>query len=167
MSTSQLQKSVTRTALQKEDGSSKLLVTSQPNYLSIDKTERGPQGPKGEAAELQVFEAGSSILSYKPVVLIDGLLHHMDASNISHLHAFAGFSTTSGNVGDQVSIQSSGVLNFTGWGLTQGVFYMAGASGSLVTLMTNEIFSKVIGYAVTSDKLNIIKDNNPIIKNYA
>lgn len=128
-----------------------------------EKGEPGEQGERGESgSSVHQYSAGMDVLSYKALALIGGQLFHLDASDLSHRHAYIGFSLTAGTAGELIDVLTFGILECSG--LTSGQHYLAGANGSLITDSSTQLFSKIIGYAVTPTTLKIIKDSPPIIK---
>lgn len=134
---------------------------------------RGAKGDKGDTADAFIYyPAGVSVLSYQPVAVIDGLVYPLDASDMTHLFAFSGFAITSASAGSAVTIQTTGEVALSGWGLVSGSHYLAGgaaASGAGTMIpaaigSTVEMWVNVIGYAVSTDKLRIIKDDSPTIR---
>lgn len=108
------------------------------------------------------YESAEDVNSYTPVAVIDNKVYKFDSSNINHLFAFAGFSITSSLSSEQITIQDRGIITLNGWGLEAGKQYLAGSLGTLVKSTSNELFRKVIGFAINENTLKIIKDNNPI-----
>ena len=109
--------------------------------------------------------SAESIPSYTPIAIYNNLAYKLDASNSLHQFAFVGFSTNGTTTGQICKIQQFGELELLGWGLTLNTQYLAGTSGAIVlnnTISTN--FTKVIGYATTSNTLQIIKDYTTINK---
>jgi hypothetical protein len=109
--------------------------------------------------------SGESIPSYTPIAVYNNQAYKLDASNPLHQFAFAGFSVNGTILGEQCKIQQVGELTLLGWGLIPNSQYLAGTSGAMVldNIATNN-FTKVLGYATTSDTLEIIKDYTTINK---
>lgn len=146
-----------------------LVITSSSNSLVVDATKRGAQGEQGEqgergSTEIAQFTAGENLTSFKPIALINDLAVLFDAGNIAHLNAFAGFSINSATVGNFINVQQIGTIEMQGWGLIAGQAYLASLGGTITTINSTELFCKQIGYAVTSEKMQIIKDSTPIIR---
>lgn len=108
--------------------------------------------------------SGEAVPSYTPVAVINGVAYRYDAADITHLMAFAGFSLNGvSNAGENVLIRKVGVITQTGWGLTVGSHYLSGLDGAIsTTLNPSAIFKRVLGYAQTADKFNIL-NYNPVI----
>lgn len=109
--------------------------------------------------------SAEAIPSYTPIAIYDNLAYKLDASNILHQFAFAGFSKNGTLAGQTCIIQQIGELTLQGWGLTLNKQYLAGTSGAIIldnTSLTN--FTKVVGYATTTSTMQIIKDYTTINK---
>lgn len=107
--------------------------------------------------------SGESIPSYTPVAIYNNLAYKLDASNPSHQFAFVGFSKNGTISGQNCIIQQTGEMTLAGWGLIPNKQYLASTNGTMVlnnTVPAN--FTKVIGYATTSNTLQIIKDYTTI-----
>ena len=130
----------------------------------ITVAQLGKQGLKGEFDNL-IKVSAEPIPSYTPVAIYNNLAYKLDASNPLHQFAFVGFSLNGTNIGQNCEIQVLGEITLVGWGLIPNQQYLAGVNGTLITDNTSiSDFTKVIGYAVTSDKLEIIKDSITINK---
>lgn len=110
--------------------------------------------------------SAEAIPSYTPIAIYNNLAYKLDASNLSHQFTFAGFSTNGTSLGQLCRIQQIGELTLQGWGLTPNKQYLAGTSGAIVldNISLNN-FTKVIGYATTTNTMQIIKDFSPVNKN--
>lgn len=104
------------------------------------------------------------IPSYTPIAIYNNLAYKLDNLNPLHQFAFVGFSTNGTSTGQSCIIQQIGELTLQGWGLTPNTQYLAGTVGALQTVNSNLGFTKVIGYATTTDTLQIIKDYTTINK---
>ena len=103
--------------------------------------------------------SGESIPSHTPIAIYNNLAYKFDASNINHQFAFAGFSKNGTTIGQTCLIQQQGEIELVGWGLTPNQQYLAGTAGAIVVdNITLNNFTKVLGYATTTDTLQIIKD---------
>jgi hypothetical protein len=130
----------------------------------INVAQLGKQGVKGEFDNL-IKVSAEPIPSYTPVAIYNNLAYKLDSSNPLHQFAFVGFSVNGTNIGENCEIKQLGELILDGWGLIPNQQYLAGVNGTIITNNTsNSNFTKVIGYAVTSDKLEIIKDSITINK---
>lgn len=118
----------------------------------------------GIANDVFTAYSGEAIPSYTPVAIVNGIVYRYDAADITHLMAFSGFSLNGvSNSGEVVSIKQDGVIEFAGWGLTQGQHYLSGLDGAIsLTQNPSALFKRIVGYAQTSSALNILKFN-PII----
>lgn len=117
--------------------------------------------------ELAVLEtvSGENIPSYTPCVVIGNQAFKMDASNNNHKFAFQGFSINGTSTGQICRIQRYGTLELLGWGLTPDTQYLVTGAGGLTTNNTNPTeFIKVVGYALTTTTMEIIKDYTTIVK---
>lgn len=103
--------------------------------------------------------SAENIPSHTPIAIINNQAYKFDASNISHQFAFAGFSKNGTSTGQICIIQQQGEIELIGWGLIPNQQYLAGTAGSIVVnniVLSN--FTKVLGYATTTNTLQIIKD---------
>ena len=115
--------------------------------------------------EFLVKESAENIPSYTPIAIVDNKAYKFDASILAHKFAFAGFSTNGTTIGQNCIIQQKGELNLSGWGLIPNSQYLASNAGLMVLDNTNiSNFTKVIGYATTSDTLLIIDNYTTLIK---
>lgn len=106
--------------------------------------------------------AGENVNSFTPVAIVNNMVYRYDANNLDHQFAFLGFSITSATTGNLITIKQKGIVSLPSGNLIQGIQYLAGNFGTLITQTTNELFRKVIGYAVDSNKLLIINDYTPL-----
>lgn len=103
--------------------------------------------------------AAENIPSHTPIAIVDNKAYKFDSSNINHQFAFAGFSKNGAITGQICIIQYQGEIELVGWGLIPNSQYLAGTSGTIVLdNTTSNSFTKVVGYATTTDTLQIIKD---------
>ena len=115
--------------------------------------------------EFLVKESAENIPSYTPVAIVDNKAYKFDASIIGHKFAFAGFSTNGTAAGQNCIIQQKGELFLNGWGLVSNAQYLASNNGLMVLDNINpNHFTKVIGYATTSDSLLIIDNYTTLTK---
>lgn len=105
------------------------------------------------------FTAGENLPSHSPVCLIGDLLYRLDATKIEHAFGYVGWTVTSTPNGERAKIQTNGTLNLQGWSLVPGVYYQAGNSPSQIAIIEQPgiVFKKVVGLALTSDKLLILQ----------
>lgn len=109
------------------------------------------------------YIAAESIPSHTPVAIYNNLAYKLDASNINHQFAFVGFSKNGSSTGQNCLVQQVGEITLIGWGLIPNKQYLAGTNGTIVLdNITLNTFTKVVGYATTSDSLQIIKDYSTI-----
>jgi hypothetical protein len=103
--------------------------------------------------------SAENIPSHTPIAIVNNQAYKFDASNINHQFAFMGFSKNGTSTGQICLIQQQGEIELVGWGLTPNQQYLAGTSGAIVVdNITLNNFTKVLGYATTTDTLQIIKD---------
>lgn len=127
--------------------------------------EIGIQGPQGPQGGILFKISGESIPSHTPIALIDNLAYKLDSSNNLHNFAFVGFSENGTSIGQTCQIRQIGEVFLSGWGLIPNQQYLAGIGGSLITEnLSDSNFTKIIGYATTSNTLQIIKDSITINK---
>lgn len=109
--------------------------------------------------------SAENIPSHTPIAVVNNQAYKFDASNINHQFAFAGFSKNGTTSGQTCLIQQQGEIELVGWGLIPNQQYLAGTSGAIVVDNVISVnFTKVLGYATTSNTLQIIKDYTSIIK---
>jgi hypothetical protein len=126
---------------------------------------QGPQGIQGLQGGVLLKVSGEPIPSHTPVVLINNLAYKLDSSNPLHQFAFVGFSENGTSTGQNCQIKQIGEVTLFGWGLIANQHYLAGEEGMLITdNLSNTNFTKVIGYATTTNTLQIIKDSITINK---
>jgi len=118
-----------------------------------------------ELSNQSYYISDDIIPSHTPVAVINNLAYKLDPSNPQHQFAFYGFSTNGASIGDILRIQVVGEIELQGWNLIQGKHYLSGPSVILITDNTypNNI-KKIVGYAITTDRLRIIKDYTTINK---
>ena len=80
------------------------------------------------------------------------------------MFSFAGFSVNGTVTGEVCKIQQIGEIVLQGWNLIPNTQYLAGENGTIQIQNNGEGFTKVIGYATTSNSMQIIKDYTTIIK---
>ena len=103
--------------------------------------------------------SAENIPSHTPIAIVNNQAYKFDASNINHQFAFAGFSKNGTIIGQTCLIQQQGEIELVGWGLIPNQQYLAGTSGAIVVdNITLNNFTKVLGYATTTDTLQITKD---------
>jgi len=164
-----------------------VLITSVPKQVTAEIAQLGKRGFTGKSAyEIAVDNgfagtesdwlesigkkelsktSGENINSHTPIALVNDLAYKLDASNPLHQFAFVGFTEASSVMGQTCTIKQIGELYLSGWGLTPNQHYLAGVDGALITdNSSNSNFTKIIGYATTSNKLQIIKDSLTINK---
>jgi hypothetical protein len=139
-----------------------------PSPVIIEVAEmglQGQQGEQGEAGGTLIKLAGENINSHNPIALVNDLAYKLDASNPLHQSAFVGFTETSTIIGSPCTIKQIGEVTLLGWGLIPNQQYLAGINGTLITEnLSSSNFTKIIGYATSSDTLQIIKDSITINK---
>jgi hypothetical protein len=136
-----------------------LKVSSQDGKLKIDNVL--------QLKDVNIIEkvSAENIPSYTPVAIINNQAYKFDASNINHQFAFSGFSKNGTSAGQMCLIQYQGELTLLGWGLIPSTQYLADVSGMITIDNTNSNnFTKVLGYAISEDTLQIIKDYTTINK---
>jgi hypothetical protein len=138
------------------------LISSQlGNILTIGTDSKLYVSQQDELIKI----SAESIPSHTPIAIYNNLAYKLDSSNPLHQFAFVGFSKNGTSLGQSCIIQQIGEITLNGWGLTQNRQYLAGTAGSIIldnTTLTN--FTKVVGYSVTTDTLQIIKDYTTINK---
>ena len=111
------------------------------------------------------YLSGENINSHTPVAVINNLAYKLDASNPLHQFAFVGFTEASSVTGQPCFIKQIGEIYLFGWGLIPNQQYLAGVNGTIITdNVSVSNFTKIIGYATSSNTLQIIKDSVTINK---
>jgi hypothetical protein len=139
-----------------------LLTTVAPYYTQAEVDTLLESITSGDGNLLKI--SAENIPSYTPVAIYNNQAYKLDNLNPLHQFAFVGFSTNGTTIGQTCIIQQIGELTLSGWGLIQNSHYLAGASGAIQTDNTGVGFTKVIGYATTTDTLQILKDTITINK---
>lgn len=114
---------------------------------------------------LLTYTAGETLSSHMPVALINNKLYKYNSLNPDHMFAFVGFTKQSGTLNTSVQVEDK-FISLSGWGLTPNTIYVAGPNGTLLT--QNNIsgsFTKVLGFAESTNDLLIYKHYTPILKN--
>lgn len=141
--------SISGTSLVTTLGSSSALVTT----VSVP----GPQGAKGDAGEATVtqsHEAATNLSGHRAIRVAAGLAYVCDGSNASHVGRAIGISTGAATAGDDVSVQTAGILTESSWSWTDGPVYV-GASGVLTQSFAGLAYVHQIGMAVSATQIDI------------
>ena len=137
-------------------------LTEVNESVSIEVAEmgiQGLQGLQGIQGGIIFKTAGEALNSHTPIAIYNGLAYKLDASNVLHQFAYVGFSKKSALAGQIIEIIQVGEIQLIGWNLSPNKQYLAGTAGALVLSNDSEInFTKVIGYAVDENTIQIIKD---------
>lgn len=118
---------------------------------------RGIQGPAGPAGGATTVTVGSTPLSGHTVVACDaaGLLIYADSSNPAHRFAVLGLIENAYSPGDAAVVQTSFVLEHSGWTWAAGPVFL-GLGGALVqTVPGSAVFSQVVGLALSATRVLI------------
>jgi hypothetical protein len=136
------------------------------NYeIAVDNGFVGTEQQWLDSLNVQLYKktSGEAIPSYTPVAIVNNLAYKLDCSNNNHQFSFVGFSVNGTNIGEECHIQQIGEVSLIGWGLIPNQHYLSGVSGSLITEnLSPSNFTKIIGYATSSNTLQIIKDSTTI-----
>jgi hypothetical protein len=108
--------------------------------------------------------SAENIPSYTPIAIYNNQAYKLDNLNPLHQFAFAGFSINGTSIGQVCKIQYFGELTLAGWGLIANSQYLASTNGTMQLNNASIGFTKVLGYATTTDTLQIIKDYTTINK---
>lgn len=108
--------------------------------------------------------SAESIPSHTPVAIYNNQAYKLDNLNPLHQFSFAGFSTNGTSIGESCIIQQEGEISLLAWGLTPDAQYLASTNGVIQLNNISAGFTKVIGYAINSDTLRIIKEYTTINK---
>lgn len=109
-------------------------------------------------------ESAENIPSHTPIAILDNKAYKLNNLNPLHQFAFVGFSVNGTSIGQTCKIQQIGEITLNAWGLSENTQYLAGENGAIQTNNSSLGFTKVIGYATTSNSLQIIKDYNSVNK---
>ena len=139
-------------------GADNKVINISPALLSLINSALQPE----DENTIEKVSA-ENIPSHTPIAIVNNQAYKFDASNINHQFAFAGFSKNGTTTGQTCLIQQQGEIELVGWGLTPNQQYLASVAGAMVEdNVTPTNFTKVLGYATTSDTLQIIKDYTSI-----
>ena len=139
-------------------GADNKVINISPALLSLINSALQPE----DENTIEKVSA-ENIPSHTPIAIVNNQAYKFDASNINHQFAFAGFSKNGTIIGQTCLIQQQGEIELVGWGLTPNQQYLASVAGAMVEdNVTPTNFTKVLGYATTSDTLQIIKDYTSI-----
>lgn len=140
-------------------------ISSHQEQISVMISPLGKRGFSGDNGGFIIKISGENITSHTPIVLVNNLAYKLNSSNPLHQFAFVGFSEASSLAGQNCQIKQIGEVVLMGWGLIPNQHYLAGVNGTLITNnLSSTNFTKVIGYAVDSNTLQIIKDSITINK---
>lgn len=105
------------------------------------------------------FTSAEFIPAYTPVAIINNYAYKLDSLNTNHVLAFYGFSKNESFIGEICIVSIMGEIEKIGWGLIPNTKYLAGPNGTML-IINNVIgsFNKVIGYAISENKLKIINE---------
>lgn len=117
----------------------------------------GPAGPPGPETAAPTRTAAATVSALRAVSEMGGGVQHMDPTSATSVHAFLGISTTSGDVGDTITIRRSGTIDDAGWSWTPGLVF-AGPNGTLVQTPPASGWEIVVGYAPSATRLNLSFD---------
>jgi hypothetical protein len=142
-----------------EDVTTSIIV--EPVTTTVEVTGlagiRGPQGepgPAGEGVVSQVHEAATNLSGHRAIRVVSGLAYVCDGSNASHAGRCIGISTGAVVAGDDVNIQTSGLLTEPSWNWADGPVYV-GASGVLTQSLAGLAYIHQIGLAVSATQIDI------------
>jgi hypothetical protein len=118
----------------------------------------------GGADSSNIFQtvAGETLSGNRVVYIEDGKAFYYDPFNVALYGKCLGITTGAALENTQVSVQLSGVMNWTAAPLTPGSLYYVGDAGQLTTdpPVGGLTILQRVGYAIAADKLKINFDLN-------
>ena len=138
------------------------VINISPTLLTLINSALQPSD-LGNINNIEKISA-ESIPSHTPVAIYNNQAYKLDNLNPLHQFSFAGFSTNGTSIGESCIIQQEGEISLLAWGLTPDAQYLASTNGVIQLNNISAGFTKVIGYAINSDTLRIIKEYTTINK---
>lgn len=117
----------------------------------------GPQGPKGDIGDAivtQTAEAGANLSALRAIRVANGLAYVCDGTDSSHAGRCIGINTGAALLGDDVTIQTAGLLTEPTWTLADGPVFV-GANGTLTQSLVGLAFVHQIGIATSPTSIDI------------
>lgn len=109
----------------------------------------GPQGPRGDNAELLRVIAGENIGAQRIVAVnAAGKAVYADAQNPAHAKCVVGITTASVLASEELSVQVAGKMSDSGWSFTPGAALFLGSNSLLSEIPPSTGFVKIMGFSV-------------------
>lgn len=138
-------------------------ITSPVIEVELQSGLPGPQGPPGPAGgSAMTYPAGAAVSAQRLVKVVDGEVTHYNPA-VDYDIIPAGVAMNGASTGQDVTITGFGPATITGWGLTPGATYWAGANGQVVAIDPENAVSIIVGTAIESDTLLVNIQENTII----
>jgi hypothetical protein len=96
--------------------------------------------------------AGEDILEGDVCVVVNDEVFKASYDNLLHQNKQKVMAMTSGTIGDNIEVITSGRVAFTNWNLSVNIPYFVGLNGVISSTPPSDGFVQRVGYAVTSDK---------------
>jgi hypothetical protein len=125
---------------------------------------QGPAGPPSQGAvELMTKVAGESLGGHRVAIIdSDNKVYYADRTNLDHMYKVVGITRGAANVGDNVEIQTYGLMTEQSWNWTAGKPIFLGTNGLLTQTSPMSGFCLIIAKALTSTDI-FISIKNPIL----
>lgn len=162
LSADPIQLSLDGSPIELELGGSSIDLELSGTSIDLQLASTGPQGPPGdEAAAVETIEAGETISALKPIVILDGQAFVASSADLSHRGFTAGISITSATLGNNVRVQTFGLVqdNSWSWDVSKPLVFVG---VGVLTQTPPDISSQPIARVQSSDTLFV--DIWPVIE---
>jgi hypothetical protein len=138
-------------------------VISTPNIVKVIGIQ-GPAGAPGQGAvELMTKVAGESLGGHRVIIIdSDNKVYYADRTNPVHMYKVVGITRGAVNSGDNVEIQTYGLMTELSWNWTAGQPLFLDTNGLLTQTPPTNGFLLIIAEALTSTDI-FISIKNPIV----
>lgn len=135
-----------------------IAVKSKPPAEVIAAGLRGPQGLQGipgpDGGSAFSRTAGEILSALRVVYEIDQEVFYLDPDDEDHIDLLLGITLTAADIGTQVNVQRSGVIEDSAWNWSLGRVWL-GANGALTQTPPLFGFDVLIGYAVSPTRITL------------
>lgn len=126
--------------------------------LTLDSAQglAGAPGAPGPAAGEGAVYTTAAALSGHRAIAVDaaGEAIYASCDSLSDALRIAGVSLNAAALGDEITVQSAGLVEHSGWAWTPGQPVFVGIGGALTqSLPVGAVFSRVVGQAVSATRL--------------
>jgi hypothetical protein len=138
-------------------------ILSRSNVVRVIGIQ-GPAGPPGQGAvELMTKVAGESLGGHRVAIIdSDNKAYYADRTNLAHMYKVVGITRGASNSGDNVEIQTYGLMTEQSWNWIAGQPVFLDTNGLLTQIPPTNGFLLVIAEALTSTDI-FISIKNPIV----